>query len=83
MGLSQNEQKEYNILMQIKRNTDETLLLNENILVGNDAYFESYIQQQVIKTFKLNAIKLNPEVAKLIKSAIVREYINEREGITE
>ena len=81
MGLSQNEQKVYDILMQIKHNTDETLLLNENILVGNDAYFESYIQQQVIQIFKSNAIKLNPEVARVVKSAIVREYINEREGI--
>lgn len=69
--------------MQIKRNTDETLLLNGNILASNDAYFESYIQQQVIQVFKSNAIKLNPEVAKLVKSVIVREYINEREGIAE
>ena len=83
MGLSQNEQKVYDILMQIKRNTDETLLLNGNILASNDAYFESYIQQQVIQVFKSNAIKLNPEVAKLVKSVIVREYINEREGIAE
>ena len=42
--------------MQIKHNTDETLLLNENILVGNDAYFESYFlstaisQKEVIMT---------------------------------
>ncbi len=80
--LSKDERKIFNILTGIKHNTDE-MLLNSDILNNNDAYFESFIQQQVVNTFKANDIKLNPEVAKLVKSAIVREYINEREGITE
>lgn len=81
-GLTPNEQKVFDILMEIKKNTDE-MLLNSNILDNNDAYFEGFIQQQVVRTFKANEIKLNPEVAKLVKSAIVKEYVNEREGITE
>lgn len=82
-GLSNNEQKVYNVLMGIKKQTDETLL-NSNILSGdNDAYFENYIQSIVIKNFGNNDIKLNPSVARLVKSAIVKEYINERNGITE
>ena len=69
--------------MGIKKQTDETLL-NSNILSGdNDAYFENYIQSIVIKNFGNNDIKLNPSVARLVKSAIVKEYINERNGITE
>lgn len=79
--LTPNERKVFDILMGIKHNTDE-MLLNSDIL-KNDAYFESFIQQQVVKIFKENEIKLNPEVARLVKSAIVREYVNEREGITE
>ena len=79
--LTTNERKIFDILMGIKKNTDE-MLLNSDIL-KNDAYFESFIQQQVVMIFKANEIKLNPEVARLVKSAIVREYVNEREGITE
>lgn len=79
--LTTNERKVFDILMGIKKNTDE-MLLNSDIL-KNDAYFESFIQQQVVMIFKANEIKLNPEVARLVKSAIVREYVNEREGITE
>ncbi len=79
--LTTNERKVFDILMGIKKNTDE-MLLNSDIL-KNDAYFESFIQQQVVMIFKENEIKLNPEVARLVKSAIVREYVNEREGITE
>lgn len=80
MGLSKNEKKIFDVLMAIKTDTDEKLV-NANILVSNEAFFESYIQQQVVLKFKENDIKLNPDVAKLIKSAIVKEYVNESEGI--
>lgn len=78
--LSQNEQKVFNTLIGIKIETDEKLL-NSDILSNNESFFENYIQQQVVLKFKDNEIKLNPEVAKLVKTAIVKEYINEREGI--
>ena len=80
MGLSKNEKKVFDVLMAIKTDTDEKLV-NANILVSNEAFFESYIQQQVVLKFKENDIKLNPDVAKQIKSAIVKEYVNESEGI--
>ena len=33
--------------------------------------------------FRDGGVHLNPEVAKLVKNAIVKEYTNEREGIVE
>ena len=40
-------------------------------------------QQQVVLKFRDADIRLNPEVAKLVKNAIVKEYTNEREGVAE
>ena len=81
-GLSKNEQQVFDILMGIKNDTDEKLL-NSDILNNNESFFEGYIQQQVVLKFRDADIRLNPEVAKLVKNAIVKEYTNEREGIVE
>ena len=81
-GLSKNEQQVFDILMGIKNDTDEKLL-NSDILNNNESFFEGYIQQQVVLKFRDADIRLNPEVAKLVKNAIVKEYTNEREGIAE
>lgn len=81
-GLSKNEQQVFNILIGIKTDTDEKLL-NSDILNSNESYFDGYIQQQVVLKFRDGGVHLNPEVAKLVKNAIVKEYTNEREGIVE
>lgn len=81
-GFSKNEQKVFGVLIGIKTETDEELL-NSNMLSSgdNDPYFYRYIESLVVNKFKEFEINLNPEVAKLVKNAIVKEYINEREGI--
>ena len=81
-GLSKNEQQVFDILIGIKNDTDEKLL-NSDILNSNESYFDGYIQQQVVLKFRDGGVHLNPEVAKLVKNAIVKEYTNEREGIVE
>ena len=78
--LSINERKIFDILNEIKDKIDETLLSSSNIIF-NEGYFSNLVQQNVVKDFKKNEVKLNPNVANFVKECIVNEYLNEMNGV--
>jgi type I restriction enzyme R subunit len=81
-GLSQNEQKVFNILVRIKTDTDNSLI-KADILSFNESMFARQIRQQVVIRFGQNNINLTPDVANLVSNAIVKEYTNQRKGIVQ
>ena len=68
------------ILYNIKGNIDDRLLSSSNVIF-NEGYFSKLVQQNVVRDFKNNEIKLNPNVANHIKEYIVDEYLNEINGV--
>lgn len=66
--------------MDIKRKADEKVLVNTKLL-NNESYFEKLMIQLVIESFTKSKINLEPEMAKFINSCLVKEYINEYQGI--
>ncbi len=67
-------------LNNIKIQADDKVLLNSNIL-NNESYFEKLMLQMVIGNFQNANIALEPESAKYINGCVVKEYMNEFQGI--
>ncbi len=67
-------------LMDIKKQADEKVLINTQML-SNESYFEGLMRQMVIDNFSKNKIELDLEAAKYINHCLVKEYINEFQGI--
>jgi type I restriction enzyme, R subunit len=78
--LSVNERKIFEILHDIKEKIDGTLLSSSNVIF-NEGYFSKLVQQNVVRDFKNNDVKLNPNVANYVKECIVNEYLNEMNGV--
>lgn len=66
-------------LLEIKKQTDEKVLLNRNML-ENESYFSGFTMPLVIKGFEDVKIELDPETAKFINSCVLKEYMNEYQG---
>ena len=66
--------------MDIKTKTDERVILNTNLL-NNEGYFSQQLIQLVIGAFDKIKVSLEPTSAKFINGLLVREYINEYQGI--
>jgi type I restriction enzyme R subunit len=75
--LSAGERQVFEVLNAIKAATD-LQLLNADIL-QNSGFFESFVQSIVVRQFNGSGIELDPDIAKLVKNVIVREYMNERQ----
>ena len=74
------ESEIFQTLLDIKKQADEKVLINTKLL-NNESYFEQLMIQLVIKSFLNSKIKLEPEAAKYINNCLVKEYINEYQGI--
>jgi type I restriction enzyme R subunit len=67
-------------LLDIKKQTDETVLMNNKIL-NNESYFEQLLMKMVIDSFMKSKINLEPDSAKYINNLLVKEYVNEYQGV--
>jgi type I restriction enzyme, R subunit len=66
-------------LLDIKKQTDEKVIINKKLL-DNESYFEKLLIQMVIGGFQKTKIELDPESAKYINNCLVKEYMNEYQG---
>ena len=63
-------------LMHIKQEADDKVLLNNRIM-DNEGYFDQMMLRTVVQGFKKTSVKLEPESARFVNQAIVKEYTNE------
>jgi type I restriction enzyme R subunit len=68
-------------LLDIKQDADEKVLINTKLL-DNESYFEKLLMQLVIKGFGKTSIDLEPDSATYINNCLVKEYVNEYQGIS-
>ena len=66
-------------LLDIKKHTDEKVLINTKLL-DNESFFNSLVLQMVIKSFNKTKITLQPESARYINNCLVKEVMNEYQG---
>src|SRR5699024_218622 len=74
------ESEIYETLMDIKAQADEKVLLNNNMLT-NEGFFNQLMLQMVVNSFKKAHINLESDSARYINGCVVKEYINEFQGI--
>ena len=67
-------------LLEIKKQTDDKVLLNTRIL-ENEGYFTNYLMPLVIDGFNKAKIDLEPESARFINTCVAKEYMNEYQGV--
>ena len=80
---NKNERKIFEALSGVKIDADEKVLSNTEML-NNDSYFERENGKFVINRFKNEQkFDLNFDSTKFINSLIVKEYINEFNGVYE
>ena len=78
-NISKRESEICETLMNIKKQVDDKVLLNTQML-NNESYFDRLMMQMVIGSFGKSKMDLDPESAKFINSCLVKEYINEYQG---
>jgi type I restriction enzyme R subunit len=78
-NISKRESEICETLLDIKKQVDNKVLINTQML-NNESYFEKLLIQMVISSFEKNKIELDPESAKYINSCLVKEYMNEYNG---
>ncbi len=78
-NISKRESEICETLLDIKKQVDDKVLLNTQLL-NNESYFDKLMIQMVIGSFGKYKIDLDPEAAKFINSCLVKEYINEFQG---
>ncbi len=78
-NISKRESEICDTLMDIKKQVDEKVLINTQML-NNESYFDKLLIQMVIGSFGQHKIELNPESAKYINACLVKEYMNEYQG---
>ena len=79
-NISKKESAICETLLDIKKTTDDKVLINRNILT-NESYFEGLVRPTVIQSFSQAKINLDVESTKYINNLLVKEYINEYEGV--
>ena len=57
------------------------LILINTKLLDNESYFDSLMIKTVIGSFGRTKIELDPESAKYINNCLVKEYMNEYQGV--
>jgi type I restriction enzyme R subunit len=68
-------------LNTIKSDADDKVLLNTNLL-NNESYFDKLMMQTLVNDFEQLNIKVDSESAKYVNSCLVKEYVNEFNGVT-
>jgi type I restriction enzyme R subunit len=79
-NISKRESEINDTLLDIKKQADEKVMINTKLL-NNESYFEKLMIQMVINSFEKSNIKLETESAKYINNCLVKEYINEYQGV--
>jgi type I restriction enzyme R subunit len=79
--ISKRESEVQEVLLDIKQKTDEKVLLNTNLL-KNDGFFSGMVMQLLTGSFDKIKVPLEPDSAKFINNLLVREYINEYQGVS-
>lgn len=77
--ISKQESEICETLLEIKKQADDKVLINTQMLT-NESYFDQMMIQMVINNFGKSKIELNPDSAKYINNCLVKEYINEYQG---
>lgn len=78
-NISKRESEICETLMDIKKQTDEKVLINTKML-DNESYFEQLLIQTVIGSFEKVKIELEPESARYINACLAKEYMREYQG---
>lgn len=78
-GLTQRESEIQESLAEVKKQTDERILLNKN-LMNAEAFFSQMLMKNVIEAFDKIKVALDPEAAKFINGLLVKEYMDEFQG---
>ena len=78
-NVSKRESEICDTLTDIKKQVDDKVLLNTQML-NNESYFDKLMIQMVIGSFGKNKIDLDPDSAKYINTCLVKEYITEFNG---
>lgn len=78
-NISKRESEICETLLDIKKQVDEKVLINTQML-NNESYFDKLLIQMVIGSFGKNKIELDPESARYINTFLVKEYMNEYQG---
>jgi type I restriction enzyme R subunit len=79
-GISKRESQICEVLSDIKIQADDKVMLNSKIL-NNESYFSNLMMNMVLDGFNKTDIKLDTESARYINGCVVKEYINEFQGI--
>jgi type I restriction enzyme R subunit len=79
-SISKRESEIYETLMDIKKQTDDKVLINTKLL-DNESYFTGMLMPVVISGFSKAKIKLEPDSARYINTCVAKEYINEYQGV--
>lgn len=81
--LSKKQSKIHDALLDVKKETDEKVLNNSGIL-DNESYFTKLMMRTIIQTFqRSHSIEINPESTSYISSLVLREYMNEFNGVSQ
>jgi type I restriction enzyme R subunit len=78
--LSQTERKICEVLIVVKENADNLVSQNTRILNAEE-YFNREMTRLLISQFKLQNIKINAETSHYINHLVVKEYLNEFNGL--
>lgn len=78
-NVSQKESEVFEVLSDIKKQTDDKILLNSNLL-NNEGYFGRFMNQTIFVSFEKNKLKIDAETTKYINNCLVNEYIQEYQG---
>ncbi|MDF7821165.1 DEAD/DEAH box helicase family protein [Runella sp. MFBS21] len=79
-NVSKRESELCETLTDIKGQVDEKVLINTQML-KNEAYFEKLMIRTVIGSFTKTKINLDTDTAKYINGCLVKEYLNEYQGV--
>jgi type I restriction enzyme R subunit len=78
-NVTNRERELHEILMNIKEQTDQKVLINTNML-NNDGYFGGLMTQTVVNNFEQGEIDLDSESAVYITDTVSKQYLNEFRG---
>lgn len=79
-NISKRESQIFDSLLDIKRQTDNKVLINEKLL-DNESFFTGMLAPMVIDSFSKVKIKLDSEATRFIRDIVAKEYINEYQGV--
>ena len=78
-GTSKKESEVFETLIEIKKQADEKVLINQRLL-DNESFFDQLMRKTIIDGFDKTNVKLDPKAAQFINGCLVKEYLNEYHG---